>query len=1314
MDLRPLSEIPDEEFNLITQKGETVSVTPHDADTFYTEKGLGKRLVGLDTAETPKVTPVGGFSAGSKLGVAQATIVPQVLKDYGFNKEVVVGKDLFKRDLIELRNDKGESASSFLTQHRITQPSKFTSDNDMIKRSYQMFQDSMTVHNEKPPVQKAREFVDDVLSQGTTIGKMQANTIEEYQDYVSSTSNKGLAEQESNIKALEKRMQSPEINAFQRQEVLTKLNKLKENYQTNLNAPKDVYLNSIEGVNAKGAYGTMAELGRAWDLGWIAVANTGANLLEYTSDVLDSKKLETKSKDWQSDLKRERRLVDVSAGDRDITGGTVTTLDDVERDFSNIFKFIGTSVLQYGPQMGVMIGGSVAGGFAAGPAGAMVVPMAMGIADVYGEMPDDEKSVAVATAIGMAVGAVDRFGFAKGAIKGADLLTKEGIAKTVTKISTLKNIPEKEAKELLHKEILNMGKDYATVVKSVALDQLKNKQNLVDLVGDITKRAGKEAATEALQEAMQYSAVAESTTLDFDWNELYKRTKESAIVGGILGGAFNAPGAMNDRSTFNEQLNMMSGIETKPLTSNSRMEQEEIARNGTKLDDIELANRLRNYSKTGATPTNSLKDLIKVGTTPNTLWQDFKSLMTNGGLFSQTRDNNLNPFIQFQGGREIAGIFDAANVRGVYSGMSPFKRIHSMANSVMSLFPSNSEKRKLFDTDNNKDIGEIVLDSFNNNNPNPNAIAYRKKLDEMSTSLADSIDELGIGSGWVTTDLRQPDYFLKNQIVDPNLVRANVQEFMDIIEANYKSKGMISSPVNKAFLKDLADRITDNFTYREMKDLESLGMLDNPVLNKFRSKDVEHNATRLVEMISRSAVKNTMFGANGEVIARGIQKMLDSNEITDAEASQLAMNLDEMLQAFDGKLNAPQSAIIKGATENLTFTTMMVYMDTSLFANLAEVAYGALGLSPKNMVKYFGLVAKEFASDVAAKFTQAGNKITKGYIPSVEERELSKSKDMMQHTGHFGKMNDIAFNVGANINTQAKRNLSKLMFKFNLVESSTNAVRAARGAIACDEINKLVSIIAESPNSNDITRWARDRLSYYRMDPDILVNIYNQIGQISVDSLETMSPSDPLFNKLGTQLTNGITNFIDEFSSRPEPGSTAKLFDDRRFDLVTQFQKFTWHFTSNVIPQLWNMYIKRGKTEYSYSSFSLLMTSFALAYAGMYLKDALRGEEAGDDERKFTDRLKKAFSYSIGAAPMDIVNKVSDATATRGDGSLKTNPFKSLLGLSPSVSLAVNTGQDVYKVATEEEDAKAKSALIRRIPVFGELPAVRELYKKEK
>jgi len=986
-----------------------------------------------------------------------------------------------------------------------------------------------------------------------------------------------------------------------------------------------------------------------------------------------------------------------------------------------------------------MVGGSIAGGAvgaAAGTSGAVAgsfaIPMAMAIADVYGEQPDKEKNPLAATGVGMLVGLIDKIGFSKAGLKPTALLTKEGREQVAASIATSKSIPLADARKLLGANIKALGEDYAHLIIATSTRQLAARKGLSDVLLSISKNAGKEAATEALQEAIQYSAVTNMSSLDFDWEDLYKRTREAAVVGGILGGAMHTPTAMYEKSLFNQERNILEGVETKPRTDISMMEQGEINRHGRKLDDIQLAEHLRSYQGPSSTTQQGTDKKLSDFVTPGdegSMLKDAKGLITHGGAFSSSRDNAIGQLVDFEGGREIAGLLDANSVRGVYSGLSAFKRIHQLANSVMAHLPSRTEKRALFGTENTKDISTIVTDAVNSGVVSAGASSFRNTLNDIGSELADHLVALGGSTAWSPGELRAPDFFVRNQVFDPHLIRINEQEFLDTLTNSWVNQGYAGAAPNQAYFRDLTDRIKDNMGHREISELHKLGVLSNPVFDRFKAKDIEHNTARLVEAIARSAVRNSIFGANGEVLAKGIAKMLDAGEITQVEASQLAIKLQQQMDAFDGRLNRPTSPLIRGVTENLTFASMLVYMDTSLFANLSEVVFGSLGLTPKGVVKYFGLAGKTFAQDLAAKFTQLGSRVTGGAIKGRDEAEMSDALSALNATGHHGKVNDIAFNVGANISTQSKRNMSKLMFKLNGVESLTNAARAARASLASDEINHLVSVVAEVPGDNDVSRWARDRLAYYRMDPDELVDLYRQIGSLTDEAIGEAFDANPtatgkaLLERAQKTLTHGIINFVDEFASRPEPGSTAKLLDDQRFALFTQFKKFTWHFSTNVMPQLWKMYIRRGNVQHTYSAYSALMMAFAIAYAGMYLKEAMRGddgEEKYTDEEKLKRRLKQAFDYSVGQAYTDAYSTATrllgDTAVTAGGitgDPLSTNPFKPLINQSPSLNLVASTGKDLYGVATKDSDIKEKTSLLKRIPVFGEIPSVRHLFEKE-
>jgi len=1292
-----------------------ITASLHDADTLYTDDGTGIRFGGgVDAAETDKFTEVGGYAAGSLLGNTQARAVQSIISDYSHLPSFTKGA--YNRQVAEPTNPlTGRTISRDMIVNDIVPANAWTSEEDMRARAIERFSQRMNPDAPPTKLSEARKMVEETLRAGTVIPRQMANTVEDYQDYVGSTSFKGLAQQEAVIGELEQRLLSPKINDAQRAEVALQLAKAKEAYQQNLNAPKNIYMGSIEGHNMRGQYGTMAEFGRAGSLGLLAVQENAANMLQYLGDAADYKPLEEYGKTMKTDTQRDQRLVDLRAGDVDPTGGTVTRLSDVEEDPSKIFKFMGTTLLTQGPLMGAMIGGSVAGGALLGGVGSLVAPMMIGIGDVYGEMPDDEKQVLAAGAIGAAIGLVDRFGFSKGSIKPMDLINKSGRDKVISKIATLHTGGDiVKARSMLNTEMRSLGKEYAIVAKNVVAEQLVARKGISDILYSITKSSGKEASTETLQEAMQALGIASVTSVDVDYSKLYERVKEAAVAGGLLGGALDVGPAMYSRSIFNQQLNQLSGVETNKRTDNSLMAQEERARHGGRMiDDIQLADSLKydpakgnDSSRDSTNRLKPLESLIQPGD-KSSLVSDAVSLTTEGGLFSSSSDNAVRPYVQFQGGRELGGLIDAKIVRGVYGGLSPFKRIHMIANSLMSMLPTHSGKRNLFGTDNSKEIGTILMGSLAGTNPNQGAIQYRDKLNEMGRELAGHLRTLSKtnDTGWDPSTIASPDFFLNNQIMDPVLVSANTDEFVNLLAKHWKMAQVAGYSPNTSFFRDLTERIKDNLTHREVRDLMDLGVMSNPAFDKFKSKDVEQNVVRMIEAISRGAVRNSIFGPKGEVLARAIYKMLDAGEITKEQASKLALDMQQHMENFDGNLGKLKSPLAKATQDNLTFLSLMSYMDTSLFANLGELVFGALGLPANQVPKYFGKVAKVFAGDVFAKVTQLGSKLTKGTVNAKSEIELSDDIYLLSQTGHYGHMNDIAFNVGANITTQSKRNMSAIMFKINLVESATNAARAVRASFAHDAFNQLTAIIAESPNDNNLTRWARDRLQYYRIDPDEMVRIYKQIGDISLEKVNELAEGDPLFKVLRKQLGEGTVNFIDEFSSRPEPGSTPKLLSDHRFMLFTQFKKFTYHVSANIVPHLWGMYIKRGDAQLTYSAFSMAIMAFAVAYAGMYLKAMFRGEE-GDDDKLLARRMKQAFDYSWGQAPSDLASTIG--TATKPGASVPDT----IIRLSPAANLARNIIKDTYK-ATVDSDEKAKMAMIKRIPAFGEVPAVRQYFEKE-
>ena len=108
----------------------------------------------------------------------------------------------------------------------------------------------------------------------------------------------------------------------------------------------------------------------------------------------------------------------------------------------------------------------------------------------------------------------------------------------LTKQGMTKEVAEQTVAQASRREIANL----VGVARDVAKQQIAAKQVFKDQSQRIGTAGVTEAGTEALQEAIGYTA-AHYTGEGFDFHELNERIIAGAVAGGALGGGFALPGA---------------------------------------------------------------------------------------------------------------------------------------------------------------------------------------------------------------------------------------------------------------------------------------------------------------------------------------------------------------------------------------------------------------------------------------------------------------------------------------------------------------------------------------------------------------------------------------------------------------------------------------------------------------------------------------------------------------------------------------------------------------------------------------------------
>jgi hypothetical protein len=960
-------------------------------------------------------------------------------------------------------------------------------------------------------------------------------------------------------------------------------------------------------------------------------------------------------------------------------------LDSAGKVWNNFVWMAGSNL----PQMGTAL---AAGVLAAPTFGASLsVPLAQNAGRVWNNQPEGQKDLAWAWGTGGLVTVLDQLGL-KG-ITGSlgSKATQQTIVSTLMKSQ---NLTKQQAEDKLLKSMGSLG------------------QQLKAIGGAVIKGSAAESATETAQDLIEEYGTSLGDIKDPA--KLINTLKNSAYSGAVLGGVMAVPTGVAQNKQRKFDIATELGLETDKRTEKSlfieNIKNKTVDESGRTFPktDFELAedatilasqnnNQSLEASTTEADKPSLGKQLLNVITNPRL-------------LFVADTATDLKPFMQYEWAQKIGGLIDSPLVRGAFTGLSPYKRARQLATSIEATVRSSFDNVQ----GSIKETGLALYEALENNQLN----TLDPALNKVRADLAATANVFAniLGTDYQNAELaalfRTPDFFLKNRLPNPSLVNSNKASFQRLLEQYVTTQNPDGSVrnLNATEAAEITDQLGKEVTPKLLRQLMNSGMTSNAAFTEFFDDNIEANAARIIDRASKLAVKERMFGTNGEKLAALIQEGVKRGHITEEQSRKLAGSLSNYVKAFDGDLNKPKSALVRGITENFNFVSTLVYMDTALFGNLSELVYGSLGLKPEQQKKYFGQIAKSTAGAMFDSIKKMGELSTGGKYKVPESNE----KQFLRGYGYYGLSGDILLTEGVSLSSRSKRNMSKLLFKLNGVEGITNAVRAVRGSMAKDELLDLVAMVAEGKNKN-AARWARDRLNYYRMDVDKVIALYNKYGREEmfdeqVSGVDTSGAERAAeINELNNEFVNGTINFIDEFASRPEPGSTPIVFDDQRFALFTQFKRFTAHLTANVIPQLWEMYLKRsGTPQYNYATFSSMLLTFGIAYLGLALKDAIRGEEGGDEE----DRMIKALEYSWGGTVPDLWEASKKIYKAGSGQSSASTAAKDILSQAPGANTIFTIGKDTMKSFSENEkdSTKAKDKLVEKIPFLGEMPVLRDYF----
>ncbi len=1313
--------------------GDTVTFT----DTYGKERSL--RFGFGDAGETAKITPDGLFSAGSYAGSAQFEEINKLSKSMGYNKIVTTGKkDIYGRDVGDLENAVGERFSEKLITENIVKPSMYLG-RGVQDKQYDLIlkrglnQNAAWLNGGEQaltPYQQSSEIIESIVQRSPQMQRTMAATADEL-IFGSRAYGRAI---KAKMKSLGRIINDPSQDAQTVSEAKLQYETAESSLQINMNYDNPFYGSQEQMENAyksrmKGSQGTFGGWYNSAKRSLVNLEGSAASFTQWSGDLINNEGWQSWGDDWAE--KVEERYSKINTG---------IDLFDI-RGPGDAFKWTTETAIEYSPQLaavwaggkgGAMAGAAVGSGFAGigaapgavigGVVGAVGVGFALVVGQIYNSMPEGEKNPHTAAGLAMAVGAVDAFGMKGVGLTARNILTKEGKDIFIDAMVAEGKAETKEAaQQMLKKHVAETLNSSGALLQDFAQKQLLQRQGLEAYVKSAVKAAGVEGATEGLQEIISQVGVASLTSATINWTELAKDITRNAAAGGLIGGGFDA--VVQGRVTGGvESLNDINSIisafapESKDRSLISRIEERQRDLAGGKLSVEAVAKSIRREAQIDG--TEGLTSTASVGS--GTVKTGFKAFLKDPMSAFRSMDRKINKYafnkIKNTANDNIQKIIGLISRDPIYTGTNVVSEIDYQRGQIVSTLPSLNEAWALVGAKNQKEF-EAILELTDELTPEQaqGKQELLDRIDEVSEKIALLMERAGDKGNVTAKQVREGALTKLNMFngrkIDEDFVKALTgQLFTDINSGNQYT-------IDREKAQSLADRIKEGrLSMGDFSIIDSTTISQDPAFRaKYNSGNTIASIINTSDKLISDSVMTERFGRDGSSLVYLLKNAKKEGEITEAEYQELIDWSKSLMSVYEGNFQKVNDPIVRAVNNSLITVTTLRLMDMNAFANVAEMFYGTIGLSGKDKVKYFGRATRAFLQGIFSDYYSIPAELGAPYNP-IDVRDIgNKDLNRLLSSGHVLTGNDILYMEGVNISSPRMQNVMKIFYKFNLVTSQANAMRGARMSFAWPAIVKLLEKVRSDRDKgivSDTGRWNRDRLNSYGLDPDRLNILLDKYGEIDADDIDfeklMMDPDDAIFIANQVRLAN--INFTDEFSARPQPGSTPAIFESEVFRPFTQFKRFLAHVTANITPNLWKTYIKNAPPGVSYNTFSSVITVIATAYIAQALKDSIAYGGIpewieDEDEEFFRSATYRAISYSgfIGT-PELLLEELNNVWSKGAQAALlDENAFGAMASETARIAPSVSVLQSDIKAFNAGGERSAERAV-------GILPFVGSLY----
>ena len=1184
-----------------------------DADTI-TDGSTNYRIEGYNAPEVSKVLPDEEkglrFIRGQLGGDETTNAVKRIIESGGFNKIEDSGyTDSYGRKRIRIKNEFGQDLTNTLYESGAIDINLFTDKEGIDAVDRGRLQKELTgkrVHE---------EIVNDELSGIKTKPVTFKDIASNEKDYANAVM---------------------EVVAEQRGLDLTNDDDIRKAIEITQSGVYDTRSVPFDGVAFRKLDRTVEnvaknQFGAAWNQGWQGMSTGLAGFSELFGVGLGSDTI----KNWGADK------VDIAK--RDLL--ELPELKNIDyRDVDGLWdgiQFMTNNLAMSAPYLITLIGGTALAPFTGGASAYLAYGSVGGSYagqvwnDIKGPKGRPEAAGSLLAGIGMAT--LDRLGL-MGILKPSQILHKQGRLEVAKELRRLN--PKLGYSEALDKIRDATKAELKEVIKGIgnfSAAHINNSQVLRGLLKASGRGFAAESITEAAQEGLGYLS---SKTMsegglkeNFNPNEFQNLLLQSAVAGGSLGFGFGGAGSLID---YGDRFAMKKGLERGKVDKLSEEERaaQELGYQG-KIDDFkeELRSDTENIkpSSGGSRTANMAKDgQISEGG----IWNKIKNVPTYfprvyraSSMIAYPVDllrrsesvRKLAALVGMTTGKMYSGI----DVQGAESQTRSYLKEVINPKRVFKRFGlrdsvSNSQKisdmiRRYMngDTDgmSDKEISAIQatileLNEFSDkeyllkNNTYKSQGKNRKDLDKLS------------------------NYWLTHQNWDWSKVRQNRTEWYSWMRKHTK--------MDTKELDQLYDKISNNEDATDFSVVEGVeyvpgkikGSTDNlsslPGFEKFANTNILQNMLTLADQTSKYVAYTDYFGAGGKYIDKLLEDMLNKDNLTKEEVEHVALHTKNIIDAGTGNYKRIKSRKLAAVQRSATFFATLIGLPLSAISSFPEFVMMIY------QAKDFAEVRAGILSSIKEMKSIFKKIVTMKVHPAIADVPLgnidTESQVRLTRGGLFNDDAAIATRYGLGESDISKAWWQKQFFKWTGIAGVTQLQRAMAASLVTNFVGDRIKILSAKPKGVD---YNQDQLDIYRqlvglgVDVDKLITLYRKYNSpIMFDYLfnedivrkqnKLEADADRDLRDIENEMNNATWHFVNDRIQNPQAFNRPLFYQDPHFQMFVQFNGFISTFTSNVVPKLWNDYIRKGSPRMKYNTFALIVTMMAVGGASQWLKDFIK------------------------------------------------------------------------------------------------------------